>query len=339
MEGMTLHLEDGSILTLQDKIGEGSFSTVHRAIWSANQLPVAVKLEPRSQASHFLSREARLLESLQGQPGIPRLYGTGNSEDWSYMAIELLGNSLAHKFKKCNKRFSIRTILQIADQMLDILEVLMVAGCVHRDIKPSNFLVGLSKDLGKLYLVDFGLARKYQGEYRFGVKGGGGVIGTVPFMSVAAHVNGEYGFKDDLESALYVLIYFFRGELPWEGRKLPLSQVKRLKSHISASDLCEGLPHEFQMILTYTRSLNLDTYPNYPELKKKLREAGDRLEVCYNWVYDWSVTAEKTQSREMRRKSCGDHHSAPLHSLTHDSTLIHPFFPSRPSLPSRAYLT
>ena len=87
---------------------------------------------------------------------------------------------------------------------------------MHRDIKPNNFLVCLIKDLGKLHLVDFCLARKYQGEYR--VKGGGGVIGTVPFMSVTAHVNGEY---DNLESALYVLIYFFCRELPWEGRKLP----------------------------------------------------------------------------------------------------------------------
>lgn len=333
MEGEVLSLEDGSLLCLQDKIGSGSFSTVRRAVWSFNKKSVAVKLEPRSQSSHFLSREARMLATLQGQSGIPKLIGAGDNDNWSYLALELLGNSLAHKFKKCGKRFSVKTLLQLADQMLGILEELLQAECVYRDIKPSNFLMGLDRDIGKVYLVDFGLARKWQ--HHFGARsGGGGIVGTVPFMSLAAHTGSDYGFKDDLESMLYVLIYFFHGSLPWEGKKLPLCEVKRLKSHFTAAELCVGLPPEFQSLLHYARSLTSEDYPNYPEIRSRLREAAVRLKLNYNWVYDWNRKAQEPEKE--RRKSCriiNSPASVP-NQLTRDFTLLHPFAPCRPSLPA-----
>ena len=94
--------------------------------------------------------------------------------------IDLLGPSLEDLFSFCNRKFSLKTTLMLADQMInrqscsDVcfechacfawlrVEYMHAKNFIHRDIKPDNFLIGLGKKANQVHIIDFGLAKKYR---------------------------------------------------------------------------------------------------------------------------------------------------------------------------------
>jgi casein kinase I family protein HRR25 len=121
---------------------------------------VAIKLEHRD-SELMLDHEAGVYKALFGGIGIPRVHWHGGECDFYVMIYDLLGPSLEDLFNFCDRKFSLKTVLLLADQLIPRIEYIHHKSFIHRDLKPDNFLMGTGKLGNVVYVVDFGLAHEY----------------------------------------------------------------------------------------------------------------------------------------------------------------------------------
>lgn len=93
---------------------------------------------------------------------IPNVHWYGVEGDYNVIVLDLLGPSLEDLCNFCNRKFSLKTTLMLADQTISRIEFLHAKNFIHRDIKPDNFLISLGKKVNMIHVIDFGLAKKYR---------------------------------------------------------------------------------------------------------------------------------------------------------------------------------
>jgi serine/threonine protein kinase len=134
------------------------------------------------------------------------------------MVMDLLGPCLEDLFKYCRRKFTVKTSLMLADQMISRIETMHNNSYIHRDIKPDNFMLGNNKNQNTIYVIDFGLAKRFKDpKSGLHIKGKEhkSLTGTARYASSNAHKGMEQSRRDDLEAIGICVVYFMKGKLPW----------------------------------------------------------------------------------------------------------------------------
>lgn len=292
-----MDLRVGKKYRIGRKIGSGSFGDIYLGTNIISGEEVAIKLENVKAKHPQLEYEAKVYKALSGGVGIPFVRWYGTECDYNAMVIDLLGPSLEDLFNYCNRKFTYKTVLLLADQLICRIEYIHARCFIHRDIKPDNFLMGIGRRGSQVNVIDFGLAKKYRDprtHLHIPYRENKNLTGTARYASVNTHLGIEQSRRDDLESLGYVLIYFCRGSLPWQGLKAATKRQKydrimEKKMTIPNDVLTKGLPGEFLEYMNYIKNLRFDDKPDYPYLRKLFRDLFKRENYRYDYVFDWTL--------------------------------------------------
>ncbi|KAH0691056.1 casein kinase I isoform delta-like [Solanum tuberosum] len=287
----------GNKFRLGRKIGSGSFGEIYLGTNVQTNEEVAIKLENVKTKHPQLLYESKLYKILQGGTGIPNLKWFGVEGDYNVLVMDLLGPSLEDLFNFCSRKLSLKTVLMLADQMINRVEFVHAKSFLHRDIKPDNFLMGLGRRANQVYIIDFGLAKKFRDStthQHIPYRENKNLTGTARYASMNTHLGIEQSRRDDLESLGYVLMYFLRGSLPWQGlkagtKKQKYERISEKKVSTSIETLCRGYPTEFASYFHYCRSLRFEDKPDYAYLKRIFRDLFIREGFQFDYVFDWTI--------------------------------------------------
>lgn len=302
----------GDKYKLGRKIGSGSFGEIFLATHIDTFEIVAVKIENQKTKHPQLLYEAKLYSVLQGGNGIANMKWCGVNGDDNILVLDLLGPSLEDLFVYCGRKFSLKTVLMLAELMITRIEYVHAKGFLHRDIKPDNFLMGLGRKANVVYIIDFGLAKRFRDpttNRHIPYKENKNLTGTARYASCNTHLGIEQSRRDDLESLGYVLLYFLRGSLPWQGLKAATKKQKydkicekKLSTRIEV--LCKSHPVEFASYFHYCHSLTFDQRPDYGFLKRLFRDLFNREGYEFDNVFDWTILKyQQTQRTNMQAQS------------------------------------
>lgn len=289
---------------LQKRLGSGCFGDVYKGINTATKEEVAIKVEDQKTEAPQLKNEADVLDALKGNGtnGTSAVQGFttpyhfyGTEGHWNVLVMPMLSRSLEDCVQICKGRFSVKTALMVADQVLRRIEYLHSKGILHRDIKPENFMWGIKEKQHHCHLIDFGLSKRYHdGKNHIVFKQGRSLTGTARYASLNAHRGYEQGRRDDLEAIGHMLIYFLRGSLPWSGLEAKTKEEKYRKIHqkkesVPLDELCTGYPSCFKEEIRITRDLQFKERPDYNMLRGMFTSEFESQGLTEDYIFDWFV--------------------------------------------------
>ena len=286
------------------QLGKGGFGQLYLGRCIKENSLIAIKVEDKIARSHLIS-EYQILKEIAGE-GIPNVYGFHKGHKHNYLIMQLLGKSLDKLFTDMKKHFSIKTVCMIGYQMVQRIEYVHSKGYIHRDIKPGNFLIGKNLESKKLYIIDFGLSKRYidktTGKHVI-YKEGKGLTGTARYVSLNTHYGADQSRRDDIEGVAYNLIYFAKGKLPWQGvktknKKEKHKKIMEFKEEYIPEKLCDGLPEEFPTLLKYARKLDFDEKPDYKNIKIMFKQLIISMNQEMDWKFDWEKKINEMEEEE-----------------------------------------
>lgn len=306
IDGDALHCGGfGCIYGATDLNEEENSKEIGKAI-SQSKYKYAAKVEDlTNNYEPQLNHEHKMYVLLNGGKGIPRMYEYVDGPSFGILVMDMLGPSLQQCYRNCNRVLSLKTVLMLAEQMIDRVQYMHEHNFVHRDLKPDNFAIGRpgSADSRTLFILDFGLAKRWRNyltkEKRPFIKRYAGLVGTMFFAARSAHEGWEQGRKDDLESLGYIFLYLLN-RLPWMQSTLQNLDTEEydkicedMKCNLRLKEYGKDIPKEFIQYLEYTRNLGYLEKPDYDGLKKLLRSRARKLGIRFPYEndFDWEVVS------------------------------------------------
>ena len=332
-------------------IGKGAFGQIYLSYDMRDNIEVSIKKEiKKPQKTPQLRTEAKIYQSLlnitsqditgakalaqDDVQGVAHFYGMGELIDSYYLIIEFLGPNLIELFNYCGyHKFTISTVSLIALQMINRIEFIHKHHYIHRDIKPENFLIGCKEKANVIYLLDFGLSKRFKNpknHQHIPYREGRPLTGTARYVSINTHLGIEQSRRDDLESIGYVIIFFLKGCLPWQGLKAGNDKYQRImekKLQIPTEILCYGLPDEIVFYLNYCKSLRFEDRPDYDYLRSLFIKLLTMCNTVYGLTkdmlkFDWCFNDPSTsiwQIYNKKNRGIPNNNSGNLNTMSKDS--------------------
>jgi len=280
---------------IDNLIGKGSFGIVYKGHINNTNEPVAIKIENKTEHK-LLEYEYTIYNLIYNDTfKIPKIHWFGTKGEFYILVMDYLGKSLEMLFNEQNRRFSLKTTCMIGVQICDLLENLHRKKIIHRDLKPDNFLIGSGDKEKYIFMIDYGLSKRFKNEKNEHMKQqlGKKLIGTSRYASINSHIGNDLSRRDDMESLFYLLIYFYRGFLPWQGvpgktKEEKYYNIGKKKQELTSEDLCANLPGEFLLFIKHIKGLSFADKPNYKYLKSLLLNLLQKNNLIFDYVYDWS---------------------------------------------------
>ncbi|CAJ0579959.1 unnamed protein product, partial [Mesorhabditis spiculigera] len=249
-------------------------------------------------------------------------YDSGRSDDIRFMVMGLVGPSIYELRKKLpDEKFSKASAWRISIEALDGIADLHDLGYIHRDIKPANFAIGLEDKQHTIYLLDFGIARKYlqaDGQHK-PPREKAKFVGTVGFASRGCHQSVEQSRKDDLETWCYMVIDLCAHKLiPWRCSATK-EDVYALKCELFQFDqkhhkIWDTVPKDFRRMMKYVDELTYYQAPDYKMMQmhmdKIAKDEGIKIGNKPEWI---------SKKSHDRKKKTAEQKSSPSEDDVEDS--------------------
>ncbi|TKR81612.1 hypothetical protein L596_015455 [Steinernema carpocapsae] len=343
-DGMSI--PEGAILTnksarylFAEKIGQGGYGAVYKVqLDPSDNREYAMKIEKKLERREHskLNMEVHILKLMGNKPDdkthFVKMFDRGKKSKFFFIVMTLVGESLLDlKRRRSPAVFTPSTGIRVAKQCVEAIEELHSVGFIHRDIKPGNYAIGLYPRHTRIFILDFGIARRFTNDksevkaprVRVAFKG------TVRYAPLSCHRTKECGPKDDCESWIYMVVdccnpdgIFWRREsdrdkvceAKEEGRTL-----KGKEKLFKEMAVCE-----WSKMLDYVDNLEYQDKVDYAYLYKMIEEAGKGVKADLSQPYDWETPDDKSGTEDLSHSTgTGTPGSSGISRVKSSTTSVH----------------
>src|ERR1039457_191672 len=232
---MSESLGPGSIFAgcrLEGVAGRGGMGVVFRATQLELQRPVALKaIAPELAADkdyrERFKRESHLAASID-HPNVIPVYEAGELDGTLYLMMRWVEGTDLRTLLTTSGRVSPGRAIRLLRPVASALAAAHRRGLVHRDIKPANVMIARSDEEieDHIYLTDFGIARRTDGE---SLTRTGMFVGTIDYTAPERIQGGKGDAASDIYSLGCMLFETLTGHVPFDRP----TDVSRLFAHVN----------------------------------------------------------------------------------------------------------